>query len=386
MKVLYLSYFSPPHLHAAANRSQRFAQYLARTGCEVQLVREQCTSRFSRQESPACWQHEALIANQAIVSWNIEWLWRRQENVHWGWVIPSLWQCCLHIMANRPDVIMVSCPPFSSSLVGYYLSRWFDLPLVLDFQDGWSRASYFAAGKISCWEKLALKQATKLVVTSQSDWIAYQRLVGEDKVVWIPNSYDFVLNHASKNNTVFTLGYCGTWDSFRRSAKGILCQLAAAPFSFRFINIGDSQPDFVALVEQYALTDSVVMIGQVEKKQGQDVLAQCDALFIQNGPPDRGKKDTHLAAKAVDYVASGRPILAELPEGETLSFLRRYAGKLHEVNIGDPEGYQQQLNALYQQWQQNPQQVYRSSDEFYQAFDARVLASRLYRILNEARA
>lgn len=386
MKILYLSYFSPPHWHASANRSWRFAQNLARAGCEIQLVREQVPLRHMKREKQACWQHDTLIANQAVASWRIEWLWRREQDMCWGWVIPSLLQCCRQIITNRPDVIMVSCPPFSSAMVGYYLSRWFDLPLVLDFRDGWSRASYFAKGSISRWEKCALRQATKLVVTSQSDWIAYQRLAGKDKVVWIPHSYDFTLDHASERHASFTLGYCGTWDSFRRSAKGILSQLAKVSFPVRFINIGHYQPGFCRLVDDYGLTESVVMTGPVDKEQVRGALSQCDALFIQNGPPDRGKKDTHLAAKAIDYVASGRPILAELPEGETLSFLRRYAGQLYEVSTGDPATYQQQLHAMYQQWQQHPQQVYRSSDEFYQAFDARVLAGRLYRILDEARA
>lgn len=413
MRVMYLSYFSPPHLNVAANRSRRFAQYLARAGCDVQLIREQCSSRFVQQASSACWQHEALISSQAVASWNIEWSWRWPTifhkmgyhlwlggvpvqdgeiakhywlvDLHWGWIVPSLWQCCQQIIAHRPDVILVSCPPFSSSIVGYYLSRWFDLPLVLDFRDGWSRASYFSEGKTSQWEKRVLRQAARLIVTSQSDWLAYQRLVGEEKVAWIPNSYDFIIDHVSERNTVFTIGYSGTWDGFRRSAKGILSQLAKVPFAFRFINVGDCQSEFCHWVENFGLKDSVVMTGLVEKSQVQDILSQCNALFIQKGAPDNGKTDTHLATKAIDYVASGRPILAELPEGETLSFLRHYAGQLYEVNDEYTQEYQQQLTVMHQQWQRDPKRSYRPSEEFYRAFDAQRLSSRLYRVLNEAR-
>ncbi|MCG7585846.1 hypothetical protein MHN01_09365, partial [Photobacterium sp. OFAV2-7] len=80
MKVLYLSYFSPPHLHASANRSQCFAQYLARAGCEILLVREQSPLRYRKQEQQSCWQHDSLITNQAVASWNIECLWRREQD------------------------------------------------------------------------------------------------------------------------------------------------------------------------------------------------------------------------------------------------------------------------------------------------------------------
>jgi len=413
MHVLYLSYFSPPHLHVAANRSRRFSQYLAQAGCNVQLVSKPCRSPFSLQHYSAYWQPEALITNQAVASWNIEWLWRWPTlchkmgsrlwlgydpfddediakkywlvDLHWGWVLPSLWQCCKSILVKRPDVILVSCPPFSSSLIGYYLSRWFDLPLVLDFRDAWSRASYFSEGKISPWEKRVLRQAAKLIVTSQSDWVAYQRLVGEGKVAWIPNSYDFPPDLTFRNNEVFTIGYSGSWDGFRCSAKGIFSQLTDVPFSFRFINVGDHHPEFDSWVERYGLRESVTVTGQVEKKQAQVILRQCDALFIQKGPPDRGKTDTHLAAKAIDYAASGRPILAELPEGETLEFLRQYAGQLYEVNIEQPAGYQQQLIAMYQEWRQQPERSYLPPTEFFETFDATALGELLYQELTEAR-
>ncbi len=127
------------------------------------------------------------------------------------------------------------------------------------------------------------------------------------------------------------------------------------------------------------------MFEPVDNTQAQELLRQCDALFIHKGPPDRGKSDTHLATQAIDYVASGRLILAELPEGETVSFLRRFAGQLYEVNAKYTGEYQQQLSALYHRWQQQPEQRYFPSSEFYQAFDPQNLACRLYQLLNEVR-
>ncbi|MCW8328385.1 hypothetical protein MD588_06145 [Photobacterium sp. SDRW27] len=421
MHVLYLSYFSPFHLHAASNRSQRFAQYLSQAGCHVDLLCEPRNSQWPQQPYFSSWQPDTAITHQMVASWDIDWLWRwpalcqttlRHMNLgqnmgarlfpsqisseesdiakmfllvdkHWGWVIPSLWQCCQHIMANRPDVILVSCPPFSSSLIGYFLSRWFGLPLVLDFRDAWSRASYFSEGRISPWEKRVLRQAAKLIVTSQSDWLAYQRLIGQGKVAWIPNSYDYIPEPVFRHSEVFTLGYSGSWSGFRCSAEGIFSQLTNVPFTFRFINIGEHVPVFDGWVKQYGLKHVVKTIGQLEKKQAQSLLCQCDALFIQKGSPDRGKTDTHLATKAIDYVACGRPILAELPEGETLEFLRQYAGRLYEVGTDSPGEYYQQLTTMHWDWQQQPERQYRPSTEFFEAFDATALGERLYQELTE---
>ncbi|WP_305812626.1 hypothetical protein [Photobacterium leiognathi] len=177
-----------------------------------------------------------------------------------------------------------------------------------------------------------------------------------------------------------------TWDGFRRSAKGIFSQLAQCDFPIRFINIGDIQPEMMSLIHEHQLDDVVKMIASQPIIQLNEILAQCDVLFIQKGMPDEGKTDTHLATKAIDYVASGKPILAELPEGETLSFLRKYATQLFEVSVNQPQQYHQQLHELYRLWKENKLQVISPSSEFYSCYSCEKLAHDFTQLLEDVTA
>ncbi|WP_318460102.1 glycosyltransferase [Photobacterium leiognathi] len=414
MNIFYFSYFSPPLLNVGANRSRRFSEYLAHSGHNVVVFREGRSHRFAHINQATKTETDTMVDSIAVASWDIDWCWkwptiihkqcyrlrhwRSPErdgdiakrywlmDLHWGWIVPTLKAAMKKSRTMKPDVIVVSCPPFSSALIGMYLSQWLKVPLVLDFRDAWSHASYFVDNKAFNNEKRILEQADALVVTSTADHDAYQRLYPDKLIRYVPNSYDYILDHVSDNHDVLTIGYSGTWDGFRRSAKGIFSQLAQCDFPIRFINIGDIQPEMMSLIHEHQLDDVVKMIASQPKAQLDEILAQCDVLFIQKGMPDEGKTDTHLATKAIDYVASGKPILAELPEGETLSFLRKYATQLFEVSVNQPQQYYQQLHELYRLWKENQLQVISPSSEFYSCYSCEKLAHDFTQVLEDVTA
>ncbi|KJG15700.1 glycosyltransferase [Photobacterium angustum] len=409
MNIFYFSYFSPPLLNVGANRSRRFSEALTGLGHRVEVFRESRDHRFANVDNKN--KIELLADIVPVSSWNIDWSWkwptiihkqcyrlrhwRSPErdgdiaknywliDLHWGWILPALYKAWHKSKVIKPDVIVVSCPPFSSALIGMLLSKWLNVPLVLDFRDGWSQASYFSDESYVKWEQKIMSQASALMVTSIADYHTYQSLYPQHCVRYIPNSYDQVLDHVSDNHNVLTLGYCGTWDGFRRSAKGLLKQLALCDLPIRLINIGDVQDEMMQLIRDYKLTDKVEMIGAQPKETLHDILSQCDVLFIQKGKPDKGKTDTHLATKAIDYVASGKPILAELPEGETLEFLRRHATQLYEVSIDEPFIYSQKLKQLHQLFEFSQLSIKTPSSDFYYQYGREKLTSDFIQVLTD---
>ncbi|EAS66597.1 glycosyltransferase [Photobacterium angustum] len=409
MNIFYFSYFSPPLLNVGANRSRRFSEALTGLGHRVEVFRESRDHRFANVDNKN--KIELLADIVPVSSWNIDWSWkwptiihkqcyrlrhwRSPErdgdiakkywliDLHWGWILPALYKAWQKSKVIKPDVIVVSCPPFSSALIGMLLSKWLNVPLVLDFRDGWSQASYFSDESYVKWEQKIMSQASALMVTSIADYHTYQSLYPQHCVRYIPNSYDQVLDHVSDNHNVLTLGYCGTWDGFRRSAKGLLKQLALCDLPIRLINIGDVQDEMMQLIRDYKLTDKVEMIGAQPKETLHDILSQCDVLFIQKGKPDKGKPDTHLATKAIDYVASGKPILAELPDGETLEFLRRHATQLYEVSIDEPFIYSQKLKQLHQLFELNQLITKTPSSDFYYQYGREKLTSDFIQVLTD---
>ncbi|MGD6739146.1 glycosyltransferase [Photobacterium leiognathi subsp. mandapamensis] len=409
MNIFYFSYFSPPLLNVGANRSRRFSEALTHSGHRVVVFREARHHRFVNINDKV--NTEVIGESVPVASWNIDWCWKWPTiihkqcyrlrhwqsperdgdiakcywliDMHWGWIFPSLYKAWLKSQSIKPDVIVVSCPPFSSALIGMLLSKWLNVPLVLDFRDAWSQASYFNdASRKKCEQKM-MSQADALLVTSKADFHAYQYLYPHKRIYYIPNSYDKTLDHVSDNHTVLTLGYSGTWDGFRRSAKGLFQQLGLCDFPIRFINIGDAQDEMMKLISEYKLADKVEMIGSQPKEKLHDILSQCDVLFIQKGKPDKGKSDTHLATKAIDYVASGKPILAELPDGETLNFLRRHAPQLYEVSIDEPVIYLQQLRRLQQLFERKHLTVNKPSSDFYNQYGREKLSSDFIQVLTD---
>ncbi|PSV38615.1 glycosyltransferase [Photobacterium sp. GB-210] len=409
MNIFYFSYFSPPLLNVGANRSRRFSESLTRLGHRVVVFREARDHRFANVDNKN--KIELFADIVPVSSWNIDWCWkwptiihkqcyrlrhwRSPErdgdiakkywliDMHWGWIFPALYKAWQKSKSIKPDVIVVSCPPFSSALIGRLLSKWLNVPLVLDFRDAWSQASYFSDENDVKSEQKIMQQASALIVTSMADYHTYQSLYPQHSVRYIPNSYDQILDHVSDNHKVLTLGYSGTWDGFRRSAKGLFKQLAQCDFPIRLINVGDVQDEMMQLIREYKLTDKVVMIGAQPKEKLHDILSQCDVLFIQKGKPDKGKADTHLATKAIDYVASGKPILAELPDGETSDFLRRHATQLYEVSIEEPAIYLDQLRHLYQLFERNKLSVKKPSSDFYYQYGCEKLASDFIQVLTD---
>ncbi|MGR5264389.1 glycosyltransferase [Photobacterium damselae] len=411
MKILYISYFSPPLLNVGAHRTRRFASHLTTFNHKVTVIAEKRRNRFTQQSKDALSAPNTLLID-AVKSWNIDWIWKYPTIVHkglyrlfgrtlpeqdnkiakrywfidmqWGWIIPTLWHCYHLIKQYKPDVILVTCPPFSSSVVGYSLSKFFSIPLVLDFRDGWTHASYFVEYDYQHWESRVLAQASALVVTSKADLHSYQSKYPKVAVSYIPNSFDWPLDITSNRSSsccdskrVFTIGYSGTWDGFRRSAKQILTHLSQASFDFRFINIGDDHPEFLSLVNELKIEDKVRNLGLLNKDKMLKYLADCDALFIQKGLPDLDLEDTHLATKAIDYVASRRMIIAELPKGETKQFLLQYGGNVVMV---DADNYPQQLESAYQDWHSNPNKRYEPKGDFWQQYDPILLSRQLEKV------
>ncbi len=79
------------------------------------------------------------------------------------------------VHAHRPEVVLVTAPPFSTMIVAAEIARKADLPLVLDFRDPWTRVpwgprnkSRFGQKRATQLERLCVAQAARVILNTDA--------------------------------------------------------------------------------------------------------------------------------------------------------------------------------------------------------------------------
>jgi len=218
--------------------------------------------------------------------------------------------------------IVVNADPYASLLVGAYVSREFDVPLVLDFRDPWSVCD--VRRKIRLWpqrslvdrlERWAVETASKVILNTRTALTAYRqhyRDLPADRFTVVHNHADAQLSGSGSffPPQVFTMLYLGR---FRRFVEGHQLLQALAELKRRgydgtqvqLIVTGDIWLDTRQLVERLDIDDMLVnhpfvgytQIGSFIKTM--DLLISISSQSIQRIP-----------AKFYDYAVSNRPILS----------------------------------------------------------------------------
>jgi hypothetical protein len=93
-----------------------------------------------------------------------------------------------------------------------------------------------------------------------------------------------------------------------------------------------------------------------------------------------GRRATTVPGKLYEYMASERPILAAVPEGDAKDFLRQ-CGTASVCRPDDIEGMIGILDKIYESWK-NGEQVARSNRSFVSQFERRALTHVLAQALN----
>ncbi len=76
------------------------------------------------------------------------------------------------------------------------------------------------------------------------------------------------------------------------------------------------------MIKELGLEDCVAIPGYVPHAEAMTLLGEADVLFcVQVGFEDRAKAVPYVPAKLYEYLATGKPILAPVAEGDTKNVL-----------------------------------------------------------------
>jgi hypothetical protein len=274
---------------------------------------------------------------------------------YYGWIVPALLKAFKILKDRDIDIVYLSAPPFSSSLVAFLLKKMKKTPYILDFRDGWAMSSDKLTGNTyrqkdcSRIEKAVIENASKLITNTDSDYNSYRRLFGEDKIELIFNHYWPLKNKPESKDIEFTILFTGVWD-YDRSPKNLLQALSECDFSWKLVSIGNTNSELCDLAKKYHFEDRILLLDHLSKDEIEEYMTIASVFYLSQPAALEGCRYTHIATKTFDYLAYGKPILAELPEGDNKDIIVKYAEHYAIAPLNNAAELKSQIIKLYNLW------------------------------------
>lgn len=231
--------------------------------------------------------------------------------------LPFLWR-----QIRRPDVIVVSCPPFSTSLTLFVTKN---IPCVLDYRDQWT-GSYLGEYFFST-EKYLAKKIEKKLINKASAIVTVTEGIGnhlknqypknKNKIFLIRNGFDkkaFIDYKTQRKSKKFTITYMGTFSNLIKpnllfeSIKKLFSSNPKLREKIVFKYIG---PSMLKELKEKALNiglKNFKLTGYLPHKKAIGELMASDLLILIGVS---GKEKNWLVpGKLYQYLNTGLPIIA----------------------------------------------------------------------------
>jgi len=235
------------------------------------------------------------------------------------------------------EVVYASGPPFTAHWIARRVAERTGLPLVLDYRDPWTRAPFYprrpplARAIDERLERSCLRRARAVIPVNEairSDLLARHSDLDPGRFHVITNGWDpadFAGLTADPGAT-WTVTHTGTLPgglpaAFPRALASLLRDDPALAEKLRVRFIGHTPPDVAARLTEPPL-DRIVRIEPYRPHRASiEALLESRLLLlaIEDGPAARGI----LTGKLFEYIGSGVPILALVPEGEASALIER---------------------------------------------------------------
>ena len=299
---------------------------------------------------------------------------------------------------EKVDIVYSTSPPASAHVVGWAVSRLMSIPLVTDFRDLWTLNENYtarnlipAAGRFDrLLERRVLSRAHQVITTTDTFTAMMKSRYPDkraDRFHTITNGLDADdfkdIAFPQKKNDYFTILHLGSLYG-NRNPEFFFEAMAAwkkmrpgAESETRVCLIGNT-PGCETLAERYGLSDMVTFAGHIPHR---DVLArlwEADLLLLILGFEKAGTGV--IPAKLFEYVATGRPILAFVPDGEARRIIDRYR-RGTAVTSPDIETTVEFIDRGYLAWKE-AERAPESTFDLPPEFDRKAQAGQLADILN----
>lgn len=281
-----------------------------------------------------------------------------------GWLPFGVWRGIRAVKEENIDVIFSTSDPYTGHLMAFILSKLSGKPWIADFRDPWTQdplyeyRGMFRERIDNYLERKILESAKRVIVTTdltRSGFLDKYPGLFPDKILTITNGFDpddFYKEEKPAASDEFTIFYSGRFYGARGSRdffKALRAFIDKRPglgskIKAHFVGVFDGST--MKIVKNLALENVVTYWGYVPRKDYLKRLLTADA-FLLTFDTD-GSKDVRILGKVFEYLASKKPILAVVPEGENANVIRRTKSGVI-VNPGNINGIEEALETIYEQ-------------------------------------
>jgi glycosyltransferase involved in cell wall biosynthesis len=430
IRVLFISYIFPPLGGAAAQRSLKFVRYLGDSGYlpivltgpgqtrDLGAPRDASLTAELPAGIPLHRVDGPIPAGQAK---------RRERAERWLGIAPpfSMWWVRSAtalgdtLIRDGVKLIYATMSPFEGAEIAARLSEKHQIPWVADLRDPWAIDEIQAypswMHKKAAQQKMRrlLYTASVVIMNTPEATLSLMRHFPEFKkrrVVTVTNGFDaedMADSRAHPANNKFTIVHTGSfltdvglerrrrqriYEALGGATRGVDLATRSHLFLFEAISrwcadrpeirdkvevvFSGRAPDIGNLSpEEKSVLPMMRFDGFLPRAESVRLACSADLLFLpmHNLPP--GVRSTSVPSKIYEYMASGRPILAAVPDGDAKDMLER----MGDASICRPDDTAAIIAALqerYARWQNRDAVVYRDF-EALKAFDRRYLTKQL---------
>ena len=295
---------------------------------------------------------------------------------------------------HRFDVIFTTGGPFSTHLIGLYVSRLLNKPWIADFQDPWVSNPImnwdFAIVKnlVMKMEKKVLTNADLIITNTKAvkeDFEKNYPYLSPDKFYTITNGYNAenFKNVEKIDLDKFTITYTGSlyvFHSLTPFLKGIKNLLERKKDLYEKIQVlifGSFSPVHEKEIEDIGLKKIVHLKGPKSHEEVIKYIISSHVLLVTLTTKE--KRSLFIPCKIFDYLASGRQILSISPEGELAEIIRNNAaGRV--VYPDDIDGISKAIELFYEEFMSEA--LHQEKKKKIEKYDAKNLTFELSKLLN----
>ena len=271
------------------------------------------------------------------------------------------------IKKERIDLVYVTCPPFSSARIGVRLREITGLPFVLDLRDAWTLGPH----PIPYLHPALERRETELEreAMTAADWIvtatpgirdAYIKRYPfiRDRSSTILNGFDMDdIPGSCEPFRKFTIAYTGFFygarspDRFIAALGRIVRERLIPKDEIQFVWAGRPAPLVWDLIRKEGVASIVNYVGLVSKAEADALLYRSHLLFLLPfAEVEQGTEQQVLTGKIFPYLASGRPILGLMPEGDARRMIEEYADASYLISSGNVDEIVEAIVDAHRQW------------------------------------
>ncbi|MEN6517713.1 MAG: glycosyltransferase [Methanospirillum sp.] len=404
--ALLVAYEYPPIGGIGIIRSLKFSKYLPAFDWHPHVLSVRNPDRFYSTLT-----HEPTPDNVTVHrSWNVannlsvvEGALRRigvrsrliVPDAYVGW-IPDTVRAGRRIVRDRDiDLIYVSVSPFSACRIGTRLQEKTGLPLVIDFRDAWTLApnpiTYVHPALRRKNERLeveAFRAADRIVTATEgiAEQYAEKYPFAAEKLVPILNGFDCDdIPSRVEPFEKFTIAYTGFFYGaqsphvFLQALGRIVREHLIPDDELRFLWAGRDVPWVREMIRDEGIGHVVRYLGLVPKREADELLYRSHLLFFLLGENERVTQRRILTGKIFPYLASGRPILALVPEGDARDLIERYSGDSYIITNGPVDEVVSAILDAFRRWKTGdlPPTMDPRTEEFRRRYNYRARAGEL---------